>query len=264
MNAELKVGSVEETITVTGASAGRRRAERAHAAGVEDRDARRAARPASATSTQLASLTLGAMPSSAGRNDVGGDKGERSTGISLHGSRGDDGRHELGRDEHERVLRRRRRPAAHLQVQHGRWWPSRWWIPAATRAETETGGANVNMVPQGRRQPVQPVRHGQLHATSWRSSAKRARRSDRSRQRARPEQHEAGLGLRHRRRRPDQARTRSGSTRRHRWWGSQSYGANNYFNKSTNPYVVHARPGPARVRGHLDYRDYGGRVDVAG
>jgi hypothetical protein len=37
-------------------------------------------------------MTLGAMPSTPGRNDVGGDKGEQSSGIILHGGRGDDGR----------------------------------------------------------------------------------------------------------------------------------------------------------------------------
>ena len=147
---------------------GRRRAERPHAAGAEDRDARRAA-VRTERLTQLASLTLGAMPSSAGRNDVGGDKGELSTGIV-------DARQprrrqpaELRRDEHQRVLRRRRRPAAHLQVQHGGAWPSKWSTPAASTAETETGGANVNMVPKdgGNRFSVYGTRELHQQAT-WR------------------------------------------------------------------------------------------------
>ena len=41
---------------------------------------------------QVASLTLGAVSSIAGRNDVGGDKGENYTGVILHGGRGGDGR----------------------------------------------------------------------------------------------------------------------------------------------------------------------------
>src|SRR5712692_7546847 len=91
VNAELKVGSVEETITVTGASpvvdVQSVRTQSVLKAEVLD------ALPSGQRDlTQLASLTLGATITSAGRNDVGGDKGEQSTGLSIHGSRGDDGR----------------------------------------------------------------------------------------------------------------------------------------------------------------------------
>jgi len=37
-------------------------------------------------------LILGATNGQAGRNDVGGDKGEQNTGIVIHGGRAEDGR----------------------------------------------------------------------------------------------------------------------------------------------------------------------------
>src|SRR5258707_104450 len=89
-NAALKVGAVQETVTVTGAtpvvdvqSARTQQMMRAETlealpAGLKDLNA-------------LVTLTLGATTSTL-HNDVGGNQGELSTGISIHGSRGDDSR----------------------------------------------------------------------------------------------------------------------------------------------------------------------------
>lgn len=91
VNAELSPGAVAETITVTGATpivdVQSPRTQR-----VLTNEVLEALPSGQKDLTQLASLTLGAMPSSLNRNDVGGDKGGTSTGISIHGSRGDDGR----------------------------------------------------------------------------------------------------------------------------------------------------------------------------
>ena len=75
VNAEMKVGALEETVTVTGASpvvdVQNVRTQQVLKDEVLD------ALPSGARDlTQFASLTLGATASTPGRNDVGGDKGE--------------------------------------------------------------------------------------------------------------------------------------------------------------------------------------------
>ena len=110
----------------------------------------------------FASLTLGAMPSSAGRNDVGGDKGEQATGIVLHGGRGDDGRTNWdGMNTNvffgngggqQRTYYFNMVAVQEVVVDTG-----------GAMVETETGGANVNMVPQRRRQQVHVLRPRDLH-----------------------------------------------------------------------------------------------------
>src|SRR3977135_3408243 len=90
-NSELWVGSLEETITVTGASPvvdiQNVRTQSLLKAEVLDQ-LPSGQRDLSA----IAALTLGAVSTSGGTNDVGGATGEKSTGISIHGGRGDDGR----------------------------------------------------------------------------------------------------------------------------------------------------------------------------
>ncbi len=91
INADMAVGGVEETITVTGASPvvdvqnTRSQAEL-------DYDTIEALPSGSRDLTSYVALTLGATGSTAGRNDVGGNLAESNTGISIHGSKGDDGR----------------------------------------------------------------------------------------------------------------------------------------------------------------------------
>ena len=86
----MKVGALEETVTVTGASP---------VVDVQNVRTQQVLKPEVLEAlpsgrrdlTQLASLTLGATASTQGRNDVGGDKARLNTAITLHGSRGDDG-----------------------------------------------------------------------------------------------------------------------------------------------------------------------------
>ena len=90
-NAEMKVGAIEETVTVTGASP-IVDVQNARTQVVLRSDVLDALPTGTKSLMQIASMTLGAVSSVAGRNDVGGDKGEQNTGIVLHGGRGDDGR----------------------------------------------------------------------------------------------------------------------------------------------------------------------------
>src|SRR5262249_28806831 len=87
------------------------------------------------------------LPSTAGRNDVGGDKGELSTGLNIHGSRGDDGRTNLdgmntnvfygGAGGQQRIYKFNTIAVQETVVDTG-----------ARRAGTRAGGANINMVPR--------------------------------------------------------------------------------------------------------------------
>ena len=146
VSADLKVGSLEETVTVSGATpivdVQSARTQNVLKAETMDR------LPSGAKNLMaFASMTLGAMPSSGGRNDVGGDKGEQATGIILHGGRGDDGRTNWdgmntnvffgGAGGQQRTYYFNTVAVQEVVVDTG-----------GSSAETETGGANINMVPK--------------------------------------------------------------------------------------------------------------------
>src|SRR5260221_11017 len=88
----------------------------------------------------------GSTGATAGRNAVGGDKGELSTGLAIHGSRGDDGRVAWdgmnanvffgGGGGQQRTYKFNTVGVAEQVVDTG-----------GNSAEIETGGANLNMVP---------------------------------------------------------------------------------------------------------------------
>src|SRR4029079_2516089 len=89
INAELRVGSVSETVTVTGASP-IVDVQNSRTQQVLKSETLNALPTGSKNIPALVTVTLGATAET-GRNDVGGDKGEQATGIVLHGGRGDDG-----------------------------------------------------------------------------------------------------------------------------------------------------------------------------
>ena len=146
VNADLKVGGLEETVTVTGASP-IVDVQNARSQQVIKSDVIEALPAGSRNIMSYISLTLGAVNSSAGRNDVGGDKGEQSTGVALHGSRGDDGRTNWdgmntnvffgGAGGQQRTYLFNTVAVQEVVVDTG-----------GNNAESETGGANINMVPK--------------------------------------------------------------------------------------------------------------------
>ena len=146
ISAELKVGSLEETITVTGATP-IVDVQSARTQNVMKMETLDSLPSGSRNLMAFASMTLGAMPSSGGRNDVGGDKGEQASGIILHGGRGDDGRVNWdgmstnvffgGAGGQQRTYYFNTVAVQEVVVD-----------TAGATAETETGGANINMVPR--------------------------------------------------------------------------------------------------------------------
>ena len=146
INADMAVGGVEETITVTGATPvvdvqnTRSQAEL-------DYDTIEALPSGSRDLTSYIALTLGATGSTTGRNDVGGNLAESNTGISIHGSKGDDGRINYngmntnvfygGGGGQQRVWKFNTLAVQETVIDTG-----------GANAESETGGANVDMIPR--------------------------------------------------------------------------------------------------------------------
>src|SRR5579864_2698468 len=145
-NADMKVGAMEETVTVTGATpivdVQNSRAQQLIRSDVLD-----ALPTGSKTVLQFVNMTLGAVPSTAGLQDVGGDKGESASGILVHGGRGDDGKVNLdgmninnftgGSGGRMRVYYPNMVAAQEVVIDTG-----------GALAESESGGANQNIVPR--------------------------------------------------------------------------------------------------------------------
>lgn len=223
-NAEMRVGGVEESITVTGASPT-----------VDIRNVRTQRvlqsevmklLPSGGTNySTFASLTLGAAST---LNDVGGDKSERLTPISVRGGRGEDGRLFLD------GMYVNYNGGATSFIANSVAVQETVLDTGGNFAESETGGANLNMVPKdgGNRFSL----FGTANYSDHRFSAKGVPDSLIARgtgpQSSLKLVYDYGLGL-------------GGPIKRDRlwfyasnkWWGAQNFATNNYFNKSTNPYV---------------------------
>jgi len=146
VNGELAVGGLEETITVSGLTPGVdivnvQQQER------QDMDVLEALPTGSRDLTALAGILLGVTPSTAGRNDVGGALSEINTGLSVHGSHGDQGRMNYnGMNTNvmygdgggqQRVWKFNTAGVQEMTIDAG-----------GANADTETGGATLNMIPR--------------------------------------------------------------------------------------------------------------------
>lgn len=255
VNADMRVGSVEETITVTGAApvvdVQSVRTQRVMKAEVLD------ALPSGQRDlTQLASLTLGATTTSAGRNDVGGDKGEQSTGVAIHGNRGDD-----SKMTYDGMVMNNTGGASGGQFRTYKintvMIAEQVVDTGGNSAETETGGANVNMVPKdgGNRFSV----YGMANYTNKDLASGKVpddliARGSRPNQNSMKQVWDYGIGVG-----GPIVRDKVWFYSANRWWGSQSFAANNYLNKSTDFYsYVPDTARPAYT--DIFQRDFGGRV----
>lgn len=254
-NADLKVGGLEETVTVTGASPTvdiqNARTQQVLKAEVLD------ALPSGQRDlTQYASLTLGATASTPGRNDVGGALGESNTGISIHGGRGDDGRINYdgmntnvfygGGGGQQRVWKFNTIGVQETVVDTG-----------GASAETETGGANVNMIP--RDGGNQFSLHGVVSWTTEKLASGKVpddlvARGSAADSKSMKKVYDYGLGIG-----GPVLKDKLWFYQSNRVWGGQSYGANVYFDKS--PVFYRYEPDLTRPA-YTDtwQRDVGGRL----
>ena len=183
--------------------------------------------------------------STQGRNDVGGALAETNTGLAIHGSRGDDGRVNYdgmntnvfygGAGGQQRVWHFNTIGVQETVIDTG-----------GNNAESETGGANLNMVPRegGNRFSLHSIL---AYSTARLGLGRGVRRPDRARQRATTRKRcgrstttaSASAGR--------SSGTGSGSTRPRGSGAARTPAANNYFNKSPVFYRYEAGPEPAGV-----------------
>ncbi len=229
VNADMRVGSLAETVTVTGASpivdTQNSRSQQVLKADVMD-----ALPVGSKTVMSFVGLTLGAMPSDAGRHDVGGDKGEAASGIVIRGSRGDDGRVNL---DGMNINNFNGAGGGRMRTYYPNMVAAQEVVidTGGNTAESEVGGANQNIVPREGGNTFGLYATGNytndhLSATSISDELSARGASPFSSVKV---IYDYGIGV-------------GGPIRRdkvwfyatNRWWGAQNPGANNYFNKSTD------------------------------
>jgi hypothetical protein len=229
VNGDMKVGSIQESITVSGA-APIVDVQNARTQSVLKADVMAALPSGNKDLMAYAALTLGATSSVAGRNDVGGAQGEQNTSIVLHGGRGDDARMNwdgmntgfgnLGGQQ--RIYKFNTIGVQEVVVDAG-----------GNVAESETGAANVNMVPQdggNRFKLMSIVNYTTQNLASGQVPDDLIARGSAPNQNAVKKVYDYGLGFG-----GPFLKDKLWFYTANRWWGSQAFGANNYFNRSTNP-----------------------------
>jgi len=254
-NADLKVGGLEETVTVSGASP-TVDIQNVRTQQVLKQDVLDALPAGQRDLTQFASLTLGATASTQGRNDVGGAMGESNTGISIHGGRGDDGRinydgmntnvfYSSGGGQ-QRVWKFNTIGVQETVIDTG-----------GASAETETGGANVNMIPRdgGNTFSLYSVlNYSNENMASGKVPDAMITRGSPENTKSMKKVYDYGLGIG-----GPIVKDKLWFYNANRFWGGQSYGNNIYFDKS--PVFYRYEPDLDRPA-YTDtwQRDVGGRI----
>ena len=256
-NADMKVGGLEETITVSGAS------PIVDIQNVRTQNVMKFETIESLPSggrdlSQFASLTLGATASTQGRNDVGGALVDLNTSVVLHGGRGDDSKINYdgmntngfwsGGGGQMRIWKFNTIGVQETVVDTG-----------GADAETETGGANINMVPRdgGNTFSVRSIlAYANQDMASGKVPASLVARGSAAQSKSLKKVYDYGIGLG-----GPIVQDRLWFFNANRMWGGQGYGANNFFNKSTVPYRYEADLSrPAFTDSWL--RDIGGRFTL--
>ncbi len=145
-SAEMKIGSLEETVTVTGATPivdiQNTRFQNVISAKVLD------ALPVSKTPTGFAAVTLGATGSVTGASshDVGGNKGENSQTLALHGARASDMRRHVDGMPFNSLSASGGGLGSLFRVNMA--GIQETVLETSSNAESETGGVQMNYVPK--------------------------------------------------------------------------------------------------------------------
>ncbi|MDO8795540.1 MAG: carboxypeptidase regulatory-like domain-containing protein [Vicinamibacterales bacterium] len=254
-NADMKVGGIEETVTVTGASPVVD-IQNARTQQVLRADVLASLPSGSRDLTQLASLTLGATVTLPGRNDVGGDKSELSTSISVHGSRGDDGR--MNYDGlNTNMISGNAGGKMRLYKFNTIGIQETVIDTGGNSAESETGGANLNMVPRdggNKLNLLSILNYTNTNLASGKVSDSLIARGSSANQNSVKAIWDFGVGIGGR-----IVSDRLWFYNANRRWGFQSYAANNYFNKSTD-WRRYEPDLSQRAYTEFSYFDIGGRL----
>ena len=253
-NAEMKVGGLTESVTVTGSN------PIVDIRNVRSQQVVRAETlselPSGLRDPQaLAAMTLGATTTSAAGNDVGGASAEGAVGLMIHGGRSDDGR--LNWDGMNTNLLNGGGGGQYKLYKFNMIAVQETVIETGVAsASSETGGANINMIPREGANTFgvnSSVTYTSKRFASGKVSDALLQRGSRPDQNSVKKVYDYGVGIG-----GPIVRDRLWFFSATRMWGGQSYGANNYFNKSPVFYRYEADLSrPAFT--NLWQRDSGGR-----
>ena len=233
VNAEMAVGGLEETVTVTGVS------EVVDIQNVRtqqtlDYDILEALPSGARDLTQFVSMTLGAINATQGRNDVGGDMGDANTSVAIHGGRGEDGKVNyagMGTNGfwgdgggQQRIFKFNTIGVKETVIDTG-----------GAGATTETGGANLSMIP--REGSNQFTLHGIVAFANSSMAAggvsdELVARGSQANTKSMKKVYDNGVGLG-----GAIIQDRLWWYSATRFWGNQTFGANGFFNASTDPFT---------------------------
>src|SRR5262245_38951206 len=256
-NADMKVGGVEETVLVTGASPVVD-IQNTRTQNVLKTETLRALPSGQGGLEQFASLTLGATSTTQGRNDVGGAQGDANTGVAIHGGRGDDGKINYdgmntnvfyaSAGGQQRIWKFNTLGVQETVIDTG-----------GASAETETGGANVNMVPRdgGNSFSVHAIANfANENMASGQVPDSAIQRGSPAHASTMKKVFDYGLGIG-----GPIKKDRLWFYNANRYWGGHQYGTGPwaFFNKSADPYKF--EPDPSKpAYGDTWYRNFNGRL----
>jgi hypothetical protein len=247
VNAEMKVGSLQETVTVSGATPvvdiQNVRTQNVISREVFD------SVPTAKSTPALAALTVGVSVTTGTGNsgqDVGGNKGEQRAGLSIHGSDPNDGRFLYDGMRFNMMSVNGGGPSKHYYVDQND-VQEMVLETSGMVAETDTGGVQVNVVPKAGGNTFA----GNVTLTGANDSFQASNLTDSLRARGitntntLKKVYDVGGGF-------------GGAIKKdklwfytsHRWWASQEYAPGSFYNKTQGTPVY--TPDPDR-RGNTDY-----------
>jgi hypothetical protein len=247
VNAEMKVGSLQETVTVSGATPvvdiQNVRTQNMISREVFD------SVPTAKSTPALAALTVGVSVTTGTGNsgqDVGGNKGEQRAGLSIHGSDPNDGRFLYDGMRFNMMSVNGGGPSKHYYVDQNDVQEMVLETNGMV-AETDTGGVQVNVVPKAGGNTFA----GNVTLTGANDSFQASNLTDSLRARGitntntLKKVYDVGGGF-------------GGAIKKdklwfytsHRWWASQEYAPGSFYNKTQGTPVY--TPDPDR-RGNTDY-----------
>ncbi|MEQ1896055.1 MAG: carboxypeptidase regulatory-like domain-containing protein [Vicinamibacterales bacterium] len=251
-NAEMKVGSLEETVTVTGASpvVDVQRVTQANVLSREVIDTI----PTGRTIQGYASLTVGASVG-ATLVDTGGNRGEQYGHIAIHGGREGDGKLNIEGLRYNNMVNTGSGANRHYFVNQAGVQEINLETGGMS-AESETGGVAMNVIPKDGGNTLKLYvaingTNGDLQGNNVTDELKK-RGANAATSVKKVWDFGAGLG-------GPIVKDKLWFYTAHRWWGAQEYPPNTYYNKSANPLVYVAdttRPGFT----NLYQRDNSGRL----
>jgi carboxypeptidase family protein len=246
VNGDMKVGSLEETITVSGASPVVD-TQNVRTQNVLSRDVLDSL-PSAKSVPALGALTVGVSPTGTGGSgqDVGGNKGEQYAGLVVHGSRQQDGRFLYDGMRFNMTVTDGGGASKHYFVNQND-VQEIVLETSGISAETDTGGVQVNVVPKNGGNTFK----GNFTLTGVNDKFQSSNLTDSLRARGLTNTaevkkiYDVGGGL-------------GGPIKRdklwfytaHRWWGSQEFAPGSFYNKTQGTPVY--TPDPDR-RGYTNY-----------